>query len=256
MRRLELHQEDIYKGDLILINRDYPIRSDESEVVATLRPIVNFTRHLASSHLAQALREIYEKLGCLDEIVPISCFRSHQEQDELYNSSILENGLDYTKKFVAKVDTSEHQSGLAVDLGKNVENIDFICPVLPYDGIYGDFRREALLKGFIERYKRDKEEITGISCEPWHFRYVGLPHSIIIEENNLCLEEYHRMLLKFTSSERPYIYRARDYYAKIFHLSYDTDIKAIQIEEDFEYNVSGNNIDGFIVTQYIPLEEG
>ena len=254
MRALELHPNDIYKGNLILINRRYPIRMDEKEILSNLRPINEiYKNHLASFHVVETLKDIFDNLNCYDEIVPVSCFRSHQEQCELYNTSIIENGLNYTNKFVAVPDASELQSGLAVDLGKNVEDIDFICPELPYDGVYGDFRKEALLNGFIERYKKGKEGITGIANEPWHFRYVGVPHSIIIEENNLSLEEYHEFIKEFNGPEKSYTYKVQDYFAKIFYIKSSVEIQTIQIEDDIEYNVSGNNIDGFIITLYKSL---
>ena len=76
---------------------------------------------------------------------------------------------------------SEHQTGLAIDLGKAAGYIDFIRPAFPYDGVCGRFRRLAARYGFIERYQRGKEEVTGISAEPWHFRYVGAPHAQLME---------------------------------------------------------------------------
>lgn len=79
---------------------------------------------------------------------------------------------------------SEHQTGLAIDLAENKEQIDFICPHFPYTGICGEFRAAAPRFGFIERYVSGKEQITGIGAEPWHFRYVGYPHSVIMAEKN------------------------------------------------------------------------
>lgn len=75
-------------------------------------------------------------------------------------------------------------------MGLNKQDIDFIRPDFPYDGICGEFRKVAPNYGFIQRYTEDKEKITGISHEPWHFRYVGYPHSQIITERGLSLEEY------------------------------------------------------------------
>ena len=71
-----------------------------------------------------------------------------------------------------------------------MEHMDFICPEFPYDGICGHFRALAPDYGFILRYTKEKEAITGISEEPWHFRYVGVPHARIITDRGLCLEEY------------------------------------------------------------------
>ena len=57
------------------------------------------------------------------------------------------------------------------------EHIDFIRPDFPDDGVCGAFRRAAARYGFLERYTREKEALTGIAEEPWHFRYVGVPHA-------------------------------------------------------------------------------
>ena len=59
-------------------------------------------------------------------------------------------------------------------------------PDFPYDGICGAFRRTAAAYGFIERYQRGKEALTGIAPEPWHFRYVGTPHALLMDANGLC----------------------------------------------------------------------
>lgn len=72
-------------------------------------------------------------------------------------------------------DHSEHQTGLAIDLAEDRPDIDFIRPQFPYEGICRKFRERAAEFGFVERYKSEKQKITGIGAEPWHFRYVGRP---------------------------------------------------------------------------------
>lgn len=85
---------------------------------------------------------------------------------------------------------SEHETGLAIDLAANAQDIDFICPEFPRSGICQKFREAAPYYGFVERYAKEKEPVTGISGEPWHFRYVGTPHSEIMARKGMCLEEY------------------------------------------------------------------
>ena len=101
-----------------------------------------------------------------------------------------ERGIDFARKYVALPACSEHETGLAIDLALNAPDIDFICPEFPRTGICRKFRELAPYYGFIERYQKAKEPITGISEEPWHFRYVGTPHSVVIAEKGLSLEEY------------------------------------------------------------------
>ncbi len=251
MISIKLNPNDIYKGDLVLINREHPIKLDGNQIVSDLEIIDSrFKDQMACSHIVKVLKEIFNKLNSHNEIIPVSCFRSSKEQEVLYKKSIIENGLEFTKKYVAYPDASEHQSGLAVDLGKNDMNIDFICPDFPYYGVFLDFRREALKNGFIERYKEGKEAITGIAHEPWHFRYVGAPHSVIMEEKGLALEEYIQFIKSFNSPDNSFVYRNKSYIAKVFYISSDGQSQTIDIEHDYKYSISGNNIDGFIITLY------
>ena len=120
--------------------------------------------------------------------------------------SIRENGPAFTKKFVALPGHSEHETGLAIDLAKRQPGIDFICPEFPRDGSFGVFRDKLPRYGFIERYLEGKENITGIGAEPWHFRYVGFPHSAIIAERGMVLEEYIEFLKEGASLRKPYRY--------------------------------------------------
>ncbi len=113
-----------------------------------------------------------------------------EEQTQIYEDSLRENGGEFTKKFVALPGCSEHQTGLAIDLGLCKEEIDFICPDFPYEGICQKFRQMAPDYGFVERYPAGKEKVTGIGHEPWHFRYVGRPHARIMTDRGLVLEEY------------------------------------------------------------------
>lgn len=87
--------------------------------------------------------------------------------------------------------------GLAMDLGLNEGEIDFLCPYFPYEGICQKFREKSLAYGFIQRYQKDKENITLIAEEPWHFRFVGYPHSQIMYDKNLSLEEYILFLKRY-----------------------------------------------------------
>ncbi|MNI54267.1 D-alanyl-D-alanine carboxypeptidase [compost metagenome] len=99
--------------------------------------------------------------------------------------------------------------------------------------------------GFILRYPEDKTDITGIRYEPWHFRYVGLPHSLIMRDKNLTLEEY----LEFLKQQQTITttVRGRTYQISYVAVSGNT---AFPVPEGHRYELSGNNIDGVIVTVF------
>ncbi len=81
--------------------------------------------------------------------------------------------------------TSEHELGLAVDVTADKT----LCT---NDTVYAWLAENAYRYGFILRYPADKESVTGIACEPWHYRYVGTQAAQTIYEQGLCLEEYLR----------------------------------------------------------------
>ena len=81
---------------------------------------------------------------------------------------------------------SEHQTGLAVDM----HNMSSAQPAFA-DTYEAKWLAENAWKfGFILRFPSDKTEVTGMTFEPWHYRYVGRYHAKIIRDNGLCLEEY------------------------------------------------------------------
>jgi len=246
MNTITLPKEKIYVGNLLLINAEYPIQIENETKLMPTEP--NFPDVLMEREAINFLQLILQKIGCNDEIVPVSGYRSAAEQTQIYQNSLKEFGEEFTKKFVALPYHSEHQTGLAIDLGRRKETIDFICPDFPYEGICEEFRKTAPHYGFIERYPNDKEKITGIAHEPWHFRYVGYPHSEFISKNRLTLEEYTHFIKQFAGRENPLKIQNVIKNIEIFYLPAYSDETTLIIPEQSVCQVSGNNIDGYIVT--------
>lgn len=246
MKTIELNSEQIYCGNLLLVNAQYPLRTDN---IDNLIPVdIRFPDITVKREFANVLQLILKKISAGSTIVPVSGYRSKGEQDSIYNNSFKDNGGTFTKKYVALPNHSEHQTGLAIDLGLNKKEIDFIRPDFPYDGICNEFRKVAPDYGLIERYAKDKEKITGISHEPWHFRYVGYPHSKIMAEKELSLEEYIEFIKDYTKSNKylfNYVHTAK---IEIYYVSVNSVKTLINIPEKCTYQISGNNVDGFIVT--------
>ncbi|MGN0595540.1 MAG: M15 family metallopeptidase [Hominimerdicola sp.] len=127
----------------------------------------------------------------------ISGYRCEEYQQMLWERSIstlmwsglsFDEAMEETAKTLALPRSSEHNTGLAVDFG---------C--IGDDDVSDDFYRTGQSKwlsknasryGFILRYPRLKEHITGISFEPWHYRYVGTESAEIIHKSGICLEEF------------------------------------------------------------------
>ena len=246
MKVITLRKEEIYGGSLLLVNAQHPLRNQEAITLASVDS--RFPDIQMESHAADILRLILTYISSEDEIVPVSGYRSLEEQTAIFEDSLKENGETFTRQFVALPGHSEHQTGLAIDLGLNQEEIDFICPEFPFEGICNTFRKTAPDYGLIQRYGKDKENITGISHEPWHFRYVGYPHSRIITDRNFALEEYIEWLKGYRVDNR-YVFGCVDECdIEIFYVSADRDELSVSLPEHVKYQVSGNNVDGFIVT--------
>ncbi|MFA7147672.1 MAG: D-alanyl-D-alanine carboxypeptidase family protein [Syntrophomonadaceae bacterium] len=248
MKALTLESKDIGKGNLILVNPSHPVRNAPGK--ETLVPIhPGYRDVLLEQQTAKMLAEVFSLLDCYQQILPVSGFRTLQEQETIYADSIRENGEDFTLQFVAAPNCSEHQTGLAIDLAENKPDIDFIRPGFPYTGICQTFREKAIQYGFIERYKSGREAITKIAHEPWHFRYIGYPHSELLEKEDLTLEEYTVFLKQFPYAG-PHLqgrFRGRD--IEIFYVpATHSGPAAIAIPDQTPYQVSGNNEDGFIIT--------
>lgn len=239
MSMIKLKIEDIGKGSLVLVNKRFDVKTTAEELVPFNESFKNIT---LSSKANRALHLLLDGIGAGKLIVPVSGYRSFEKQAEIYNTSLNENGSEYTKKYVAIPGASEHQTGLAIDLALNEGEIDFICPRFPRIGICEKFRKAALDYGFIERYKEEKKTITKISGEEWHFRYVGFPHSKIIEERGFCLEEYIEYLKDFAYPDKP----LKSFGYAVYYIPLSGDETKIEAEGSF--TVSGNNADGFILT--------
>nr|UWI50579.1 M15 family metallopeptidase [Clostridioides difficile] len=241
-----LTKDKIYDGNLILVNASLPVKTSEDMDLISVD--TKFPSILMKREATNVLQHILKNIGGINEIVHVSGYRTANEQQDIYSSSLYDNGKDFTEKFVALPNHSEHQTGLAIDLGLKKDIIDFICPEFPYNGICNEFRKTAPHYGFIERYQCKKEEITGISQEPWHFRYVGYPHSEIINKMNLALEEYIEYIKGFSYTNCLKI-EDKEKIIEIFYVPlYAKEEVRISIPKQSVYQISGNNKDGFIVT--------
>lgn len=114
-----------------------------------------------------------------------STYRSYQYQEWLYNKYVIDYTIDIADKFSARPGHSEHQTGLAVDiLNKNFNYLN------ESDIEYSWLINNSYKYGFILRYPKGKENITGYMYEPWHFRYLDTFITKILYDNNLTYEEY------------------------------------------------------------------
>lgn len=137
-----------------------------------------------------------------------SGYRSMKTQRDNYNNSVYdyiedgeteESAIKLTEKYYTRAGHSEHHSGLALDIITPKYHHDFygLDERFAKTDAYNWLKENCYDYGFILRYPREKEDITKISFEPWHYRYVGEEHARAIKESGLCLEEYLQKLVSF-----------------------------------------------------------
>ncbi len=123
-----------------------------------------------------------------DDVSVTSAYRSYSYQEQIFNQYLAQNNYDYEKvaSFSNPPGSSEHQTGLCVDM----HNLPSASAAFANEPAYTWLRENCWKFGFVLRYPQDKTEITGITFEPWHYRYVGRYHAQRMYQSNMCLEEY------------------------------------------------------------------
>lgn len=146
-------------------------------------------RHLRKE-AADALEELFAaaKADAI-ELRAVSGYRSYERQKVIYENNVRTKGEAEASRVSAVPGTSEHQTGLAIDVSSpSVGNA--------LEEVFGQSREGQWLAenaskfGFIIRYPEGRENITGYVYEPWHIRYVGRDLAPDIAESGLTLEEY------------------------------------------------------------------
>ncbi len=248
----------VNKGELILVNHDYKFNFDNydlaDENVQVYDPAIGNIFKFSNiymklnknavpklNEMMQDFYDLYQK----NHVTLTSSIRSYSEQNSLYTDDLSKTENDYSD-LVAKPGYSEHHSGLAFDVTLVLDD----GTPNTYDGTgdYSWINNNCYKYGFVVRYPEGKKEITKIDYEPWHFRYVGIPHSFIMVENQLCLEEYIDYLKKYKFGEEHLKKVVFDYEYEIYYIPSSGNTTEIYVPKTDDYTISGNNVDGFIVT--------
>ncbi|TCM97153.1 D-alanyl-D-alanine carboxypeptidase [Paenibacillus sp. BK033] len=180
----------------VLVDKQYKL-PDNYEPKDLVYPDVRFTfsekidKRKMRKEAAGALEDLFagaEKDGIY--LAGVSAYRSQATQKALFNNYVKKDGMEKALTYSAFPGTSEHQTGLAID----VSGSDGKCAATDCFG--GTPEAEWLAAhapeyGFIIRYPEGKDDITGYKYEPWHLRYVGKELAKEIDDKDLTLEEYY-----------------------------------------------------------------
>lgn len=124
------------------------------------------------------------------DLVAFSTYRSFDYQTQLYDRYVTNDGQEAADRYSARPGYSEHQTGLAFDIGEQLFEQHFARESFGETEAGKWVAANAHKYGFIMRYPKGSEKITGYMYEPWHFRYVGNELAVQVYEANVTLEEF------------------------------------------------------------------
>ncbi|WP_243208450.1 M15 family metallopeptidase [Oscillibacter hominis] len=187
-------KKDPEEWQLLLVNKDHLLNEDYK--IPEMTKLRN--GHSVDSRIYPDLQRMMDDARAAG-LQPLICssYRTWDKQEELFQRKVnyyLQQGCgrqeaeEKASAWVARPGTSEHQAGLAVDI------VDVAYQMLDEQQEQTEVQQWLMEHcaeyGFILRYPTDKSDLTGVSYEPWHYRYVGKEAAAEIMEQGLCLEEY------------------------------------------------------------------
>lgn len=175
-------ETDMNDGYLIICNKYHTLKSNYVPDLVSLNGYGGGQMEKVAAKNFKEMCDAAKKDGI--SIYNVSGYRSYNTQKYLYEGYVSRNGQAKADTFSARAGTSEHQTGLATDVN-NVS--DSFANTKAYKWLMSN----AYKYGFILRYPKGKEFITGYKYEPWHFRYVGKDVAKIIYEKDITYDEYY-----------------------------------------------------------------
>ncbi len=159
-----------YVNGILIVNKTYSLPKNYD-------PKVN-------KEALSALKNMQADASALGlDLTLVSAYRSYNTQKQLYNKYVKKDGEKKASTYSALPGHSEHQTGLAFDIGRVDSSFENTNEAKWID-------KNAYLYGFIVRYPKDKMEVTGYIYEPWHVRYLGIDIAKKVKQSGLTLEEY------------------------------------------------------------------
>ena len=175
------------QGLTVVVNKKHRLSSD---YYPTLQPVRGSQLRPEAAAALEQLLVAAENAGHSPKIV--SAFRSYSTQVSTYNGYVARDGQELADTYSARPGHSEHQTGLAVDLG----NSNGDCELQSCFGqtAFGEWLKvNSSSYGFIIRYPEGKDAITGYQYEPWHLRYLGNDSALAVQLSGKTMDEYYNV---------------------------------------------------------------
>lgn len=254
---------NITVGDMILVNSQNAYSLADS-IVSKTTNLYKYEGHgslyvLPGSDTRihnSALQPLIQMIAALVEADPEGALKT--TTDKLYITGAYRNielqttlNTNNPQTYPEAPGYSEHHTGLSFDL-KVMSNS---APIQLRDSEYEWLEAHCAEYGFIIRYPASKSSETGIADEPYHLRYVGVAHATYMTEHKLCLEEYLKLLSgTYSYDKSPLEFKAGEQDYLVYYVPADTSEGAtftsipVPPASEGTYTISGDNMNGFIVT--------
>ena len=184
-----MKETDVSKNELMLVNRIYGLGEDfvPSDLVEVPSKYAYSGKKLSQSVLDEVIKLIEDGKNHGYTFVISDGYRSYDEQKDIYDSYADYYGMSETDTFVARPGHSEYQTGMSFDLKPYNKVIDDVSNNEEYLWL----RENAYKYGFIFRFEKVNEHLTGFSENNWRLRYVGKEAAKVMRDEDICFEEYY-----------------------------------------------------------------
>lgn len=234
----------MYAGTLVLVNKDNPSRLSAEELdleqvyYAEDKPDTYEISYPGHTSLNRTALSQFNRLMK-------AYYSATSNQEIMFNYGYLDTGKEKSNP------DSPSAYDIQLHIKRNDGGYEYISNIAPYSWLF----EHMASYGFVLRYPQDKSEITGERGGYTAIRYVGVPHASYMTENNLCLEEYLDQLktrYRFGSTVLEHVTNKTKYH--IYYVPVDSSATGdpeIPVPSGGQYEISGNNSDGFIVTAIV-----
>ncbi len=189
----DLKETDTSNFNSMLVNKYYALSNDYE-----VKDIVKCSSAYAYAN-NELNKEAYEAFKSLADaakkeghvILILSSYRTYEKQDSLWKQRKDLYGIKKADAYAARAGSSEHETGLAIDVAEYLDKNDEFGKTESFIWM----QENAYKYGFILRYPENKENITGYSYEPWHYRYLGVELATKVYNEGITFDEYYAFYL-------------------------------------------------------------
>ncbi len=254
---IDVPKGDIHKGNLILVGAGNKVVHPTADDLITLRTARSasykdsWEQMKVHKNIVENLNKMMDDFYALtqkDDVMVQTGYRDEKRQAEVFNEYKTKYGEETAKMMTSQAGESDHHTGLGVVLLVQRDKTYELSQLEGYEWIAQNCHKY----GFVVRYPADKANQTGLNyTNTTYLRYVGIPQSQLMYNNSWCLEELIMIMRSypFESAHYDFVGDGNIHY-EMYFVSGQNEGETVQIPvpKDKYYTISGNNIDGFIVT--------